>query len=331
MELLKNIGLGIAGVALLYFGAEYLIKGGVAIAKKLGVSPLLIGLTLVAFGTSAPELVVSIQAALSNNGDIAVGNVVGSNICNVALILGLCALLKPIATNEKLFKLDMPLLLGASLLFILFYFLDGPFTLADKANRGLNFWQGAVMVCILLVYCFWSFYQDKKSGDGELAAAAEEEGGDKPCPVWLALIMVVGGLAGLVIGAKCFVASAIYFALAMGVSQAVVGLTIVALGTSLPELATSVVAVIKGERDIAVGNVVGSNIFNILVIMGIAPMVSDLHAPNINMVDLSVMLALVPVLWIMMKTGKKVSRLEGGILLAVYVAYTAWLFIQSGC
>ncbi len=320
MELLKNIGLGIAGVALLYFGAEYLIKGGVSIAKKLGVSPLLIGLTLVAFGTSAPELVVSIQAALSNKGDIAVGNVIGSNICNVALILGLCALLKPIATNEKLFKLDMPLLMGASILFAGFYFADG---------RGINFWQGAVMFSILIVYLVWSFYQDKKSGGGELAEAAEEEAGAKPSPVWLALIMVVGGLAGLVLGARCFVGSATYFAKAMGVSEAVIGLTIVALGTSLPELATSVVAVIKNERDIAVGNVVGSNIFNILVIMGIAPMVSDLHAPNINMVDLAVMLALVPVLWIMMKTGKKVSRTEGGILLAVYIAYTVWLFFQS--
>ena len=158
MELLKNIGLGIAGVALLYFGAEYLIRGGVAIAKKLGVSPLLIGLTLVAFGTSAPELVVSIQAALKNTGDIAVGNVVGSNVCNVALILGLCAVLKPIATNEKLFKLDMPLLLGASILFAVFYFLDG---------RGLNFWQGAVLFTILIIYLAWSFYQDKKSGGGE--------------------------------------------------------------------------------------------------------------------------------------------------------------------
>ena len=322
MELLKNIGFCIVGVALLYFGAEYLIKGGVAIAKKLGVSPLLIGLTLVAFGTSAPELVVSIQAALNDSGDIAVGNVIGSNICNVALILGLCAIIKPIITNEKLFKLDMPLLLGSSVLFACFYFADG---------RGINFWQGAVLFTILVIYLVWSFYQDKKSGSGELAAAAEEEGGDKPCPVWLALIMVAGGLAGLVFGAKCFVASAVYFALAMGVSQAVVGLTIVAIGTSLPELATSVVAVIKNERDIAVGNIVGSNIFNILVIMGIAPMVSDLHAPNIGMADLSVMLALVPVLWIMMKTGKKVSRVEGGILLAVYIAYTGWLFVKGGC
>lgn len=134
MELLKNIGFCIAGAALLYFGAEYLIKGGVAIAEKLGVSPLLIGLTLVAFGTSAPELVVSIQAALKDSGDIAVGNVIGSNICNVALILGLCAIIKPIITNEKLFKLDMPLLLGASILFACFYFADG---------RGINFWQVA--------------------------------------------------------------------------------------------------------------------------------------------------------------------------------------------
>ena len=322
MELLKNIGLGILGVALLYFGAEYLIRGGVAIAKKLGVSPLLIGLTLVAFGTSAPELVVSIQAALSDSGDIAVGNVVGSNICNIALILGLCAVLKPVVTNTKLFKLDMPLLLGASVLFSIFYFLDG---------RGLNFWQGAVMFSILIVYLVWSFYQDKKSGGGELSAAAEEEGGDGNTPVWLALIMVIGGLAGLVFGARCFVSSAIYFAQAMGVSQAVIGLTIVALGTSLPELATSVVAVIKGERDIAVGNVVGSNIFNILVIMGIAPMVNDLHAPNVNMIDLCVMLALVPMLWVMMATGKILSRIEGGILLLIYCGYTVWLFINGGC
>ena len=323
MELLKNIGLGVAGVALLYFGAEYLIRGGVVIAKKLGVSPLLIGLTLVAFGTSAPELVVSIQAALRDSGDIAVGNVVGSNICNITLILGLCAVLKPVETNVKLFKLDMPLLLGASVLFSIFYFLDG---------RGLNFWQGTVMFSILIVYLIWSFYQDKKSGGGELSAAAEEEGGDAgKVPVWLALVMVAGGLAGLVLGARCFVSSAIYFARAMGVSQAVIGLTIVALGTSLPELATSVVAVIKNERDIAVGNVVGSNIFNILVIMGVAPMVSDLHAPNVKMVDLATMLTLVPLLWVMMVTGKKVSRSEGAILLLIYGGYTAWLFVSGGC
>lgn len=322
MELLKNIGLCALGVALLYFGAEYLIRGGVAIAKKFGVSPLLIGLTLVAFGTSAPELVVSIQAALTDSGDIAVGNVVGSNICNIALILGLCAVLRPIVTNTKLFKLDMPLLLGASVLFSIFYFSDG---------RGLNFWQGAVLFSILLVYLVWSFYQDKKSGGGELSAAAEEEGGSGNTPLWLAVIMVIGGLAGLVLGARCFVASAIYFAQAMGVSQAVIGLTIVALGTSLPELATSVVAVIKGEKDIAVGNVVGSNIFNILVIMGIAPMVRDLHAPNVSMVDLAVMLALVPVLWVMMATGKRLSRLEGALLLLIYTGYTVWLFISGGC
>lgn len=320
MEILKNVALGVAGVVLLYFGAEYLIRGGVAIARKIGVSPLLIGLTLVAFGTSAPELVVSIQAALSNSGNIAVGNVIGSNICNIALILGLCALLKPIATNEKLFKLDMPLMLGSAVLFSVFYFLDG---------RGLNFWQGAVLFGILIIYLCWSFYQDKKSGEGELAAAAEEEGGDKDIAVYWAAFMVAGGLGGLILGAKSFVVSAIFFAKAMGVSQAVIGLTIVAIGTSLPELATSLVAIIKGERDIAVGNVVGSNIFNILVIMGIAPMVSDLHAPDVNMIDLGVMIFCSVLLYPMMLTGKKISRLEGGILMLIYCSYTVWLFVQS--
>lgn len=321
MEMFKYIALCIAGVVLLYFGAEFLIRGGVAVAKKLGVSPLLIGLTLVAFGTSAPELVVSIQAALTNQGDIAVGNVIGSNICNIALILGLCAVLKPIATNTKLFKLDMPLMFGSGILFTIFYWLDG---------RGINFWQGTVLVTILIVYLAWSFYQDKKSGGGEFSAAAEEEAGDKTVAVPWALLMVAGGLAGLILGAKSFVASAVFFARALGVSQAVIGLTIVAIGTSLPELATSVVAVIKGERDIAVGNVVGSNIFNILVIMGIAPMVSTLHAPNVSMIDLGVMLFCSVILFPMMLTGRRISRGEGAFLLLVYVAYTVWLFVQGG-
>ena len=321
MEMLKNIGFCVAGVVLLYFGAEFLIRGGVAVAKRLKVSPLLIGLTLVAFGTSAPELVVSIQAALADQGDIAVGNVIGSNICNIALILGLCAVLRPIVTNTKLFKLDMPLMLGSGILFTIFYWLDG---------RGINFWQGAVLVTILIAYLGWSFYQDKKSGGGEFSAAAEEEAGDKPVAIPWALLMVVGGLAGLVLGAKSFVISAVFFAKAMGVSEAVIGLTIVAIGTSLPELATSVVAVIKGERDIAVGNVVGSNIFNVLVIMGIAPMVSTLHAPNVSMIDLGVMLFCSIILFPMMLTGKRISRGEGAFLLLVYVAYTVWLFVQGG-
>lgn len=321
MEMFKFIGLGVAGVVLLYFGAEFLIRGGVAVARRLKVSPLLIGLTLVAFGTSAPELVVSIQAALNDSGDIAVGNVIGSNICNIALILGLCAVLRPIATNTKLFKLDMPLMVGSALLFSVFYWLDG---------RGINFWQGAVLFTILVAYLVWSVYQDKKSGSGELAAAAEEEAGEKPVAIPFALLMFIGGLAGLILGAKSFVSSAIFFAKAMGVSQAVIGLTIVAIGTSLPELATSVVAIIKGERDIAVGNVVGSNIFNVLVIMGIAPMVSDLHAPNVSMIDLGVMIFCSVVLFPLMFTGKRISRGEGAFLLLVYVAYTVWLFVQGG-
>lgn len=321
MEMFKFIGLGVAGVVLLYFGAEFLIRGGVAVARRLKVSPLLIGLTLVAFGTSAPELVVSIQAALNDSGDIAVGNVIGSNICNIALILGLCAVLRPVATNEKLFKLDMPLMVGSALLFSVFYRLDG---------RGINFWQGAVLFTILVAYLVWSVYQDKKSGSGELAAAAEEEAGEKPVAIPFALLMFIGGLAGLILGAKSFVSSAIFFAKAMGVSQAVIGLTIVAIGTSLPELATSVVAIIKGERDIAVGNVVGSNIFNILVIMGVAPMVSDLHAPNVSMIDLGVMIFCSVVLFPLMYTGKRISRGEGAFLLLVYVAYTVWLFVQGG-
>ena len=310
--------IGIAGIAGLYYGAEALIRGGVNIARKLGVSPLLIGLTLVAFGTSAPELVVSIDAALHNNGNIAVGNVVGSNICNIALILGLCALLKPISVNEKLFKLDLPLMIGASVLFTVFYFLDG---------HGISRWQGILFLVILAAY-LWKSFMDGKQSPEELEEAAAE-GSGKLLPVWAALLFAAAGLAMLCFGARGFITSAIFFAKCIGVSDAVIALTVVALGTSLPELATSVVAVLRNERDIAIGNIVGSNIFNILVIMGIAPTVRTLSAPDVSWVDLAAMVACAVLLYPVMKTGKRVSRGEGILFLVIYICYTGWLFWQK--
>ncbi|MBE6358249.1 MAG: calcium/sodium antiporter [Lentisphaerae bacterium] len=315
MQTFYQIAGGIAGIALLYYGAEFLIKGGVSIALKLKVPSLIIGLTLVAFGTSAPELVVSIDAALKGSGDISIGNVVGSNICNIALILGLSAAIAPLTVQKKLLRFDLPLLTAASIFVVLFCFL----------SRGITRWQGGIFFAGILAYTAYSIYSGKKDGsDG----CDDEISSSKIYPYYLAAIFVIGGLLGLVAGAKLFVNAAIFIARAGGISDAVIGLTVVALGTSLPELATSVVAAVKGEQDIAIGNVIGSNMFNILCILGIAPLISPIHAPTIDLIDLGMMLFLTIALFPIMRTGWKINRAEGAFLLLIYCGYTAWLFIK---
>ena len=312
---------GLIGLLLLYYGAEFLVKGGVNLATRMKISPLVIGLTLVAFATSAPELVVSVDSALKGMGNISIGNVVGSNICNITLILGLCAVITPLRVNRKLFRLDVPVLIRSCLVFALFCFF----------GQGINRWQGGVFFLSIIAYTFWSVWKAKQIEKRNLKIAhdAEEKlGAEREFPVTLALLLVAAGLAGLIGGAKLFVGCAIYLAKALSVSDAVIGLTIVAVGTSLPELATSVVAAIKGEKDIAIGNVVGSNIFNILAIMGVAPLFRPLHAPGISLVDLGLMVFCTLVLYPIMKTGYKISRTEGIFLLAVYLAYTVWLILQ---
>lgn len=314
MNAFLTVAGGVAGIALLYYGAEYLIKGGVSIALKLKVPALVIGLTLVAFGTSAPELVVSIDAALKGSGDISIGNVVGSNICNIALILGLSALIAPLAVQKKLLKFDLPVLTFITILLLVFCFV----------SKGITRWQGGVFFAGIIAYTLYSLYSGKKDGSDE----SDEVSNSKIYPYYLAAIFVVGGLFGLIAGAKLFVNAAIFIARAGGISDAVIGLTVVALGTSLPELATSVVAAIKGEQDIAIGNVIGSNIFNILCILGIAPLISPIHAPEIDLVDLATMLFVTVALFPIMRTGWKINRAEGAFFLLIYIAYTAYLFIK---
>ncbi|MBE6357085.1 MAG: calcium/sodium antiporter [Lentisphaerae bacterium] len=304
---------GIAGLALLYYGAEFLIKGGVSIALKLKIPALIIGLTLVAFGTSAPELVVSVDAALKGSGDISIGNVVGSNICNIALILGSSALIAPLAVQKKLLKFDMIILMIASIAAMAFCLL----------SKGITRWQGGIFFAGIIFYTCYSIYSGKKSGDSNPDVAQS-----KIYPWYLAAIFVAGGLAALIGGAKLFVNAAIFVAKAGGISDAVIGLTVVAVGTSLPELATSVIAAIKGEQDIAIGNVVGSNIFNILCILGVVPLISPIHAPEINIVDLSMMLLLTTVLIPLMRSDWKINRREGAFLLLAYCGYTAYLFVK---
>ena len=308
-----NILMGILGGVMLYYGAEFLVKGGVSIALKFKISPLVIGLTLVAFATSAPELAVSINASLKGHGDVALGNVVGSNICNIALILGLSALIAPLPVNRKLLKLDMPLMMAASLTLLLFFWL----------SNGVNRWQGAILFAGVVAYTVWSVYSSRKEG------VSEDDGGDeveiKEINTFLSIGLVIAGLLTLVFGAKFFVGCATFVAAKLGVPEAVIALTIVAFGTSLPELATSVVAALKHEQDIAIGNVVGSNIFNILSIMGISPMIKPVTAQGINYLDFGVMIGVALALWVMMIFGKKITRTEGIFFLLINTAYVGFL------
>ena len=313
MQTLLNLFYGLTGLVLLYYGAEFLVKGGVKIASKMKISPLVVGLTLVAFATSAPELVVSVDSALKGLGNISIGNIVGSNICNIALILGLCAMITPLNVNKKLFKLDVPLMIISAVVLAVFCIL----------SRGLTRWQGAIFFVGIVAYTWYSIYNARKE-EGEQENAEENS---ENTNLLIAILFVAGGLGALVGGAKLFVNSAVFLAKLCKVSDAVIGLTVVAVGTSLPELATSVVAAIKGEKDIAIGNVVGSNIFNILAICGITPLVSPIHAPDISMADMGVMIFVSILLYPFMKTQWSISRKEGACLFLIYVGYTVYLLL----
>ncbi len=314
MNPILTICLGIPGLALLCGGAEFLVRGGVRLATALHIPKMVIGLTLVAFATSAPELVVSIDSALRGVGDISIGNVVGSNICNIGLILGVAALITPMNVNRSLLRFDMPLLCVATLLLAVFGILSHGVTRVEAFLFLLGF------------FCY--FGKNLRDGlKGEGTETESEEVGHLSVP--MALLLTVGGIAALLGGAKLFVNGAIVLAQLCHVSDAVIGLTLVAVGTSLPELATSIVAAIKGEKEIAVGNVVGSNIFNILGILGVVPLISPIHAAGIEIVDLSMMVGIAILMGIMMLTGKVVRRWEGACLFLVYAGYTAWLFMKG--
>ena len=305
------------GSAALYYGAEWLVGGGSKTAKKLGISPLIIGLTLVAYGTSAPELVVSVDSALAGQGGISIGNVVGSNICNIALILGLCAVITPLTVNRAMLKSDVPVMALTAVAFCLIYWWQD----------GINRLGGAILFAGFVLYNAKVIIGAKKEAalNRSVETAPEEDDDKAEKPLYLYLLLAALGLVVLVLGSKAFLKGAIEIAKLTGLSETVIGLTIVAVGTSLPELATSVVAAIKGERDIAIGNVVGSNIFNILLIMGVAPLITPLTGANIQPMDLIALLATTFLLIPFMITGFRLNRAEGVILLAMYGAYTVWL------
>lgn len=327
MSSFLTISGGVVGIALLYYGAEYLIKGGVSIALKMQVSTLVIGLTLVAFGTSMPEFVVSADAAIkgaqgvAGAGDISIGNVVGSNICNIALILGLCAVIRPLPVNKQFLKNEVWWMLGSAILLAVFHYFF----------QGLSRWAGAIFLLGIIAFTCLSYRSGRKlemqKSQEEKAAEIQENAG-KMLPVGLSLVLVIGGLLALVGGGKLFVNSAVLIAQLMGISEAVIGLTIVAVGTSMPELATSVVAAIKGENDIAIANVVGSNIFNILAILGVAPLIAPIKSAGISMIDMYTMLG-ISILLIAFMKPLKINRWMGAIFLVIYTAYTVWLFFKG--
>jgi len=308
----------VLGLVLLYFGAEGLVRGSSSLALRLGLSPLVVGLTVVAFGTSTPELVVSLKAAYLGQGDISVGNVVGSNICNIGLILGFCALIIPIKVASQIVRIDTPIMIGVTGLALLLL-----------GDGSLSRMEGIILFALLIAYVVFSVIIAKKDAADPLAAEFGEEIKVSKRGMAVDLLMVLGGLVLLVLGARFLVDAAIDIAKAAGLSEAVIGLTIVAIGTSLPEFATSLVAALKKEADIAVGNVVGSNIFNILGILGISAGVTPLTSSGITSIDLWVMAAFAIVLWIFSRTGFRITRTEGLVMLAGYAGYVAWLVARA--
>ncbi|HMP77008.1 MAG TPA: calcium/sodium antiporter [Kiritimatiellia bacterium] len=304
------VALLFAGLILLYFGAEGLIRGASSLALRLGITPLVVGLTVVAFGTSAPELVVSTKAVAAGQGDIAIGNVVGSNIFNIAVILGLSALLRPMKIRVQLLKFDMPvMLLVTAVCWLLF--LDGRL---GRIEAGLLV---AGMVAYTLTNVIMARRETSKAVETEFAEGTPHRSRHAA----LDLVLVIGGLALLVLGARLFVDGAVDLARLWGVSEALIGLTIVAAGTSLPELATSVLAAIRKEDDIAIGNIVGSNVFNILGILGVSGLITPLSGSGVTAMDFGFMLGTAFLLLPLMHTGLRLVRWEGAVFLALYGGY----------
>jgi cation:H+ antiporter len=305
----------VASLALLYFGAEGLVRGSASLALRLGLTPLVVGLTVVAMGTSMPEVLVSVKAALEGRGDLAVGNVVGSNIFNIGVILGLTALLSPMKVQFQLIKIDSPIMVAVSLGLVAL--------LWDGAVSRV---EGAVLLAGLIIYVTGNVWMARRTATKDVEAEFAEGVPARSGSVLFDILFILGGLGVLVIGARLLTDNSVALARGFGVSEAVIGLTIVAAGTSVPELAASIVAAMKKEPDIALGNVIGSNIFNILGILGVASLIAPLAAPDISRFDLWSMVAIAAVLVPMLWTSMKLSRAEGVLLFAAYCGYVYLLW-----
>lgn len=326
------------GFVMLYFGAEWLVKGSSSLARSLGVTPIVIGLTVVAFGTSAPELVVSVISSIKGNSMIAVGNVVGSNICNIALVLGMAAVFQPITCDRSVIKRDIPIMLGISI-----------YLLVLSLNSELGRFEGATLFAGIILYTFFNYYTAKKepkmasvgasmttegalgnSGGGVLDSPGDLEDIEYITSRQKQIAFTVVGIIGVVAGAQLVVETAVEIMQVLGVSEKFIGLTIVAFGTSLPELATSVVAAIRKEMDISIGNLVGSNVFNILSVLGAASLIRPIPIPggffeSGLVIDYLVMILTSFLPWVMMRKTNTITRIDGIILLSCYVGYIIYL------
>lgn len=311
----------LAGLALIVFGADWLVDGASAVARKAGISEFVIGLTIVGFGTSCPELVVSLTGAIQGNADIAVGNVFGSNIFNVLLILGITALLSPISVTKSNRRRDIPVTLLVTFLMVFLGMSRTIFGLG--ASDSLSRVEGIVFLAIFALYMFYCFKFDTGADD-------DGEESKKINSVWLALLFVALGLFGLIAGGRLFVDSAENIAHACGLSDKFIAVTILAGGTSLPELATCVVAAAKHKDQLALGNILGSNVFNILLILGCSAVVTPLSFSAITLVDVCALLASVIFVWLWTYTGQRdrIDRWEGVVMLVAFAAYYYWLFLN---
>jgi cation:H+ antiporter len=314
----------IGGLVLLILGAEAVVKGASRIASVAGISPLVVGLTVVAFGTSSPELAVSIKSAYAGQAQIAIGNIIGSNIFNVLFILGISALITPLAVARKLIRVDVPLMIVASVL-VLIFALDGV----------INRLEGTVFVVILIVYTTFLIYESRGEATGIIEEYTREfgvESANKHKSLITNSVLILTGLGMLILGSDWLVTSAVSIARILGISELIIGLTIIAVGTSLPEVVTSIIASVRGERDIAVGNIIGSNLFNILCVLGISSLVSPAGIEiddSIIRFDLPVMIAVAFACLPVFFTQGEISRWEGGLLFSYYIIYTVYLILSA--
>ena len=312
------------GLAMVVLGADVLVDGASSMARKLGVSEFIIGLTIVGFGTSLPELVVSLNGALEGNSDIAIGNVIGSNIFNSSLILAVSAIVAPIAITKANRRRDIPITLLVTFLVLALGMSRTFFGLGEY--DGLSRPEGAVLVGIFVLYMAYCFMTDKP----EAAADAPQEG-KKLMPVWKSSLLVLAGLACLVYGGRIFVDSAVKVAHMAGVSDKFIAITVLAMGTSLPEFVTSIVALVKKESQMALGNILGSNVFNLLLILGVSSLVSPVHFASVTLVDCAVLAMSAVLIWTSIYTGKrdKIDRFDGALMLLLFISYMVWLFVKK--
>jgi cation:H+ antiporter len=305
----------LSSLVFLYFGASWLVKGSSSLAIKAGVSPLIAGLTVVAFGTSSPELVVSVNAALSGHGTIAIGNVIGSNLFNICIILGISAVIAPLKIKMQLLKIDIPVLIITTIVFMLFF-----------ADRNISRLEGGILLVGIILYTTMNILLARREKDKEVIDEFNETISNGKIKWYWSAGMIVLGIGVLVAGSEILVKGAVDIARSLGVGDTIIGLTIIAAGTSIPELASSVVATIKKEYDIAIGNVIGSNIFNILGIIGISSIINPLSAIAISNIDLYIMLGVSLLLLPFFRTNYTLKRDEGIFMIGLYLMYLYYLW-----